>query len=107
MPFSALFQVIGLKDHEMKWLCRHLGHTRKVHEQHYRSTSGLIERLDIAKLMLLQEGNLQGKFQGKPLNDITFEGTLFHTKHGVYLPFANGEFICCYKKFTVSEIVFF
>ena len=63
----------------MKWLCRHLGHTRKVHEQHYRATSGLIERLDIAKLMLLQEGNMQGKFQGKSLKDINFEGkSVFH-----------------------------
>lgn len=69
-------QVIGLKDHEMTWLCRHLGHTRKVHEQYYRTTSGLIERLDVAKLMLLQEGNMHGKFQGKSLKDITFEGTV-------------------------------
>ena len=61
----------------MKWLCRHLGHTRKVHEQHYRATSGLIERLDIAKLMLLQEGNLQGKFHGKALKEISFEGNFF------------------------------
>lgn len=60
----------------MKWLCRHLGHTEKVHEQHYRSTSGLIERLDIAKLMLIQEGNLHGKFHGKSLHDINFEGRL-------------------------------
>lgn len=70
-----LFQVIGLKDHEMKWLCRHLGHTRKVHEQHYRATSGLIERLDIAKLMLIQESNQHGKFHGKSLKDINFAGT--------------------------------
>jgi hypothetical protein len=58
LSVSALFQVIGLRDHEMKWLCRHLGHTQKVHEQHYRATSGLIERLDIVKFMLLQEADL-------------------------------------------------
>ena len=53
-----------------------MGHTLRVHETHYRSTSGLVERLDIAKLMLMQEGNLVGKFAGKSLNDITFEGKL-------------------------------
>jgi myosin-crossreactive antigen len=68
----------------MKWLCRHLGHTRKVHEQHYRATSGLIERLDIAKLMLLQEGNLQGKFHGKALKEINFEGNFFFHSFWVY-----------------------
>nr|XP_022330999.1 uncharacterized protein LOC111129143 isoform X1 [Crassostrea virginica] len=73
---ATIAQVIGLKDHEMTWLCRHLGHTRKVHEQYYRTTSGLIERLDVAKLMLLQEGNMHGKFQGKSLKDITFEEIL-------------------------------
>lgn len=67
-------QVIGLTDHELKYLCRHLGHTVQVHEMHYRSTSGLIERLEIAKLMLMQENNMVGKFQGKTLKDITFEG---------------------------------
>jgi hypothetical protein len=34
----------------------------QIHETHYRSTLGLIERLEIAKLKLIQEGNLVGKF---------------------------------------------
>lgn len=58
----------------MKWLCCHLGHTQKVHEQDGRSTSGLIEQLNVAKLMLIQEGNVHGKIQEKSLNDIAFEG---------------------------------
>ncbi|XP_063403047.1 centromere protein F-like [Mytilus trossulus] len=70
---ATIAQVIGLTDHELKYLCRHLGHTVQVHEMHYRSTSGLIERLEIAKLMLMQENNMVGKFQGKTLKDITFE----------------------------------
>ena len=52
-----------------------------MHEEHYKSTSGLIERLDIAKMMLMQEGNLQGKFKGKSLEDISFEGKYFF--HGL------------------------
>lgn len=51
-----------------------MGHTMQVHELHYRSTSGLIERLEIAKLMVMQECNVVGKFHGKSLKDITFEG---------------------------------
>lgn len=65
---------MGLKDHELKWIVNHLGHTEKVHLQHYRATSGLIERLDVAKLMLLQEKNMVGQFAGVELKDITFDG---------------------------------
>lgn len=53
---------MGLKDHELKWLTNHLGHTEKVHLTHERATSGLIERLDVAKIMLLQEQNNVWKF---------------------------------------------
>lgn len=53
-----------------------MGHTMEVHELHYRSTSGLIERLEIAKLMVMQECNVVGKFHGKSLKDITFEDIL-------------------------------
>uniref|UniRef100_A0A8W8MIH0 PWWP domain-containing protein n=1 Tax=Magallana gigas TaxID=29159 RepID=A0A8W8MIH0_MAGGI len=73
---ATIAQVIGLKDHELKYLCRHMGHTMEVHELHYRSTSGLIERLEIAKLMVMQECNVVGKFHGKSLKDITFEDIL-------------------------------
>ena len=72
--FLIFFQVIGLQDHEMKWLCQHLGHTQKVHSTHYRATSGMIERIEISKLMLMQEMNRVAKFAGKNLKDIQFEG---------------------------------
>ena len=65
---------MGLQDHELKWLTNHLGHTAKVHLTHYRATSGLIERLAIAKIMLLQEKNNVGKFSGKKLSEIQFQG---------------------------------
>lgn len=69
-------QVMGLEDHQLRWLVNHMGHTEKVHLQHYRATSGLIERLDIAKIMLLQEKNAVGRFAGVRLQDITFEGII-------------------------------
>ncbi|XP_065940226.1 uncharacterized protein [Magallana gigas] len=71
---ATIAQVIGLQDHEMKWLCQHLGHTQKVHAIHYRATSGMIERIEISKLMLMQETSSVSKFAGKNLRDIQFEG---------------------------------
>ena len=65
---------MGLKDSELRWLVNHLGHTEKVHLQNYRATSGLIERIDIAKLMLIQEKNVVGKFAGLKLSEINFDG---------------------------------
>ncbi|KAK3108247.1 hypothetical protein FSP39_004029 [Pinctada imbricata] len=70
---ATISQVMGLDDQQLKWLQRHMGHTERVHLQHYRATSGLIERIDIAKLMLLQEKNMVGRFAGLRLEDITFE----------------------------------
>lgn len=66
-----------MKEHQLKWLCNHLGHTGKVQETHYRATSGLIERVEIAKLLLIQENNMAGQFAGQDLSEIQFEGWLF------------------------------
>ncbi|XP_062612913.1 uncharacterized protein LOC134274668 [Saccostrea cucullata] len=73
---ATLAQVIGLKDEELRWLCNHLGHTEKVHEAYYRCTSSSIERIEIAKLMIIQERNLVGKCSGKKLSEIQFEDLL-------------------------------
>lgn len=48
-----------------------------MHETHYRATSGLIERVEIAKLLLIQENNMAGQFAGQDLSEIQFEGWLF------------------------------
>mgnify|MGYP003688147557 CR=1 FL=1 len=58
----------------MKSICNHLGHTQKVHDLVYQQTSGMIERLNIAKLVLIQEHNIVGKFQSKKLSEIQFDG---------------------------------
>lgn len=59
----------------MKYICNHLGHTQKIHDQYYRQTSGLIERIDIAKLMLIQDHNLVSRYANKKLEEIQFEGS--------------------------------
>lgn len=60
----------------MKYVCNHLGHTQKIHDQYYRQTSGLIERIDIAKLMLIQEHNLVSTYANKKLEEIQLEGNV-------------------------------
>lgn len=60
----------------MKYVCNHLGHTQKIHDQYYCQTSGLIERIDIAKLMLIQEHNLVSTYANKKLEEIQLEGNV-------------------------------
>jgi hypothetical protein len=65
--------VLSLKDSELNWVCDHLGHTKKVHLQHYHQLSGVVE---VAKLMMIQDMNLSDKFKGKSLSEIQIEGKL-------------------------------
>ena len=58
----------------MTWVHRHLGHTMDVHETHYQNTEDFIERVNIAKLLLIQDGGLVGKYKEKSLSDIEFSG---------------------------------
>lgn len=63
-----------MSDGQMKWLYNHLGHTEDIHLLHYRSRSDVIERLEIAKLCILQDRNAVKQFVGKDLNEIQLEG---------------------------------
>ena len=58
----------------MGWVTRHLGHTMQVHKINYRQTSNMLERVEIAKLLLIQDMGKVGQFFGKRLEDIQFEG---------------------------------
>jgi len=73
VPIFSL-QVLHLNDHQLHWVCDHLGHTKKVHLQHYRNMSGFIERSQVAKLMLVHDLNLTGEFKGKKLDDARANG---------------------------------
>lgn len=65
--------MLSLKDSELNWVCDHLGHTKKVHLQHYHQLSGVVE---VAKLMMIQDMNLSDKFKEKSLSEIQIEGKL-------------------------------
>uniref|UniRef100_A0A8W8MKN2 Uncharacterized protein n=1 Tax=Magallana gigas TaxID=29159 RepID=A0A8W8MKN2_MAGGI len=71
---ATIAQVFDISPQQQQWLTNHLGHTLDIHKIHYRQTSGIIERVDISKLMLLTEYGLTGKYAGKKLTDITLEG---------------------------------
>ena len=63
-----------MKPHEVEWLSKHLGHTAITHGIHYKSMSGYIERVNLGKLMLIQDANCSAQFKGKDLADVDVKG---------------------------------
>ena len=59
---------------QQKWIVDHMGHTLDVHNIHYRCTSDIIERADIAKLLMLMDRKQVGYFKNKKLEEISLEG---------------------------------
>lgn len=51
-----------------------MGHTLDVHNIHYRCTADAIERVEIAKILLLQDNAAVGQFANKTLDDIQING---------------------------------
>jgi hypothetical protein len=45
-----------------------------MHRTHYRHTSDVLERIDVAKVRLIQDFGLVAKYQGKRIQDIQIEG---------------------------------
>jgi hypothetical protein len=76
-------QIFDLNSQQQQWLANHLGHSMDIHKIHYRQTSGLIERIDMAKLMLMQELNITAKYAGKKLEDIQLPGIYMKVAHFV------------------------
>lgn len=70
-----------MKENELQWVVNHLGHSVDVHKEYYRATSDEIERTKIAKLLMMQDSGLSGKFANQSLDDITFEGGLSFCSH--------------------------
>ena len=68
---------MGLDKYQLDWVCKHLGHTKSVHNTAYRQMSGMVERVYISKLLMIQDLNLTGKFKGQNLEDIDVSGKIF------------------------------
>ncbi|XP_060584452.1 uncharacterized protein LOC132740548 isoform X2 [Ruditapes philippinarum] len=74
---ATVTQVLDLKENQMQWVLNHLGHTMDVHKIHYRATSDIIERTQIAKILLLQDQGRVGEFRNQCLDDIELEDIVF------------------------------
>lgn len=75
---ATVSQIVDLKDNELEWLSRHLGHDINVHREYYRLQEHTLELAKISKLLLaIDEGNAN-KWAGKKLDDIALDGKLNH-----------------------------
>lgn len=68
--------MLNLDEQQMQWVCRHLGHSRSTHLEHYRQMSGLLERVYMTKLFLIQDMNLTHQFKNQNLLDIDVKGEI-------------------------------
>ena len=68
-PFNinnlSMLYVLDLGKTQIEWLCRYLGHTKRINHEHFRHMSGYIERTEVANKCLIQDMGLAGKFSGK------------------------------------------
>ena len=71
---ATLSQVFSLESHHTDWLAEHLGHSVKVHREHYRLPSTIVEKAKIAKLLMAIDSGMTRKFHGKSIEEITFDG---------------------------------
>ena len=55
-------------------MCEHFGHTVDVHRNFYKARSDVLERTEIAKILLMQDFGQVKNFVGKKLKDIQFTG---------------------------------
>ena len=78
-----ILQVLALDDEDMTQVLNHMGHTWDVHRDYYRQYDKVVERLDIAKLLLIQDHNKvhENKKKGlaeidlpQQLTDLDFQG---------------------------------
>jgi hypothetical protein len=68
-----ILQTMALSATDMNQVLNHLGHTFDVHRDYYRHYSTIGERLDIAKLLLIQDLNRVDEFKHKGLDQIDTE----------------------------------
>ena len=73
---ATISQVLALKETEVDWLARHLGHDIKVHREFYRLHESTIEIAKVSKLLLAVDSGRAGCWAGKSLSDINIDGKL-------------------------------
>ena len=64
---ATAVQMLSMKEEEMDWLARHLGHDIKVHRNFYRLPDAALELSKVSKLLISVEEGIFHKFKGKKL----------------------------------------
>ena len=78
--------MLHVQDTEKEHVLQHMGHSWDVHKIFYRQTSDVIERLDIAKLLLMQDQNLIDENRRKTLQEIELKNLTFKSKLMIVCP---------------------
>ena len=73
---ATMTQALALNDFQFQHVLKHLVHSRKVQLENYRLQAPGIERLEIAKILLIQDRGVQSNFRDKPLSEISYEEIL-------------------------------
>ena len=74
---ATISQVLALKETEVDWLARHLGHDIRVHREYYRLHESTIEIAKVSKLLLAVDLGNTTKYVGKSLSDISIDGKCY------------------------------
>lgn len=61
---ATMLQSFDTTENERQWVIEYLGHTMKIHLSYYRQTSDILERVEIAKLLLIQDMGLVSQYRG-------------------------------------------
>ena len=78
--------MLHVQDTEKEHVLQHMGHSWDIHKIFYRQTSDVIERLDIAKLLLMQDQNLIDENRRKTLQEIELKNLTFKSKLMIVCP---------------------
>lgn len=71
---ATVSQVLCLRDNELDWLARHLGHDIRVHREFYRLHESTLEIAKVSKLLLSVDSGKINEWAGKSLADINICG---------------------------------
>ncbi|XP_041360486.1 uncharacterized protein LOC121376778 [Gigantopelta aegis] len=70
---ATMSQILNLKDHELDYLARYLGHDIRVHREYYRLPDQTLQVAKISKLLLATEQGGVGLKAGQQLDDIVID----------------------------------
>ena len=74
---ATITQVLSLKEQEIDWLARHLGHDIRTHREYYRLHESTIEIAKVSKLLLAVDSGKAGELIGKSLDEIDIDGKIY------------------------------